>query len=120
MLVNEKLCSLEKEAMEMLIMQHEESKDVLLNQLSIATVVSRDFSGSGFFTHYAVPSNSLKANGSLTTPIGGVYAKISGLEIGVGFLLYLKDGQISTLECYEYDSAEFPKEITDYTLSYVL
>ena len=120
MIVNEKLLSLEKEAMEMLIAQSKVDKDVLLNQLSAATVVSRDFSGSGFFTHYEIQNNTLKASTNLASPIRGVYAKISGLEIGVGFLLFLKNGQIDTLECYEYDSVEFPIEITDYTLTYAL
>jgi hypothetical protein len=44
------------------------------------------------------------------------YAKISGLEIGVGFLLFIENGVIDTLECFEYDSIDFPESITEYKL----
>ena len=60
MIVNEKLISLEKEAIEMLAAQDEENKDILLSQLAVATITERYYSGSGFFTYYSIPDNTFK------------------------------------------------------------
>ena len=118
MVINELFLRLENEAMMMLIESDKENFNILLEQYQKATVKERWFSGSGFFTEYHIPSDVPKVIRKEKGPIGTVYGKISGLEIGVGFLLFFKDGIIDTLECHEYDSVDFPEEITDYLLSY--
>ncbi len=116
--INEKFYLLEKEALKMLIDKDNKNKEILLKQLIVATIITRNFSGSGFFTQFSIPDNVLKIQEKTLSPLRGVYARINGLKIGVGFLLFLNEGVIDTLECYEYDDMDFPEEITDYSLSY--
>jgi hypothetical protein len=60
-------------------------------QLSTATFRSRENTGCGFFTHFAIDHNS-------SAPIGGERlrngptAKINGMKYGMGFILWLEQG----------------------------
>lgn len=118
MIINDEFLSLENEAMMMLIKSDKENYSILQEQYKNATVSERRFSGSGFFTEYHVSNEIPRIEQKEKGPLRSVYGRISGLKIGVGFLLYLSDGLIDTLECHEYDSIGFPVEITDYELSY--
>jgi hypothetical protein len=80
---------------------YQEERDLLEAQLSTAVFVSRENTGAGFFTKFAVGRES-------SVPIGGKRlrngpeAKIEGLEHGMGFILWLKDGYADCLEGYCY------------------
>ena len=116
MYLNNKFLSLEKEAMEMLIESDPENSVTLKGQFSKAAIIERRLTGSGFFTKNYIPNNVQKINRKEEGPLRSAYAKISGLEIGVGFLLFIENGVIDTLECSEYDSIDFPESITEYRL----
>ncbi len=116
MILNDKFLSLEKEAIEMLIESDFENAMMLKEQLSRAVIVERTLTGAGFFTSYYVHPEVKRLGEKNKNPIRSVYAKVSGLKIGVGFILFFKDGVINYLECYEYDSVDFPEEITKYEL----
>jgi len=118
MTINEVFLSLENEAMMMLMESDKENFEVLLEQYCNATVIERRFSGSGFFTDYRVSGDMPRVRQKEKGPMRSVFGKINGLEIGVGFLLFLSEGLIDTLECHEYDSIDFPDVITGYELSY--
>jgi hypothetical protein len=70
-------------------------------QLSTATLLGGENTGAGFYTRfagerssgYAVTGERLRA---------GPEAKIDGLEHGMGFILWLKDGYAECLEGYSY------------------
>jgi hypothetical protein len=70
-------------------------------QVSNATVLSRENTGAGFYTRFAVERAS-------AAPIGGERlrngpaARIEGLEHGMGFILWLKNGYVDCLEGFSY------------------
>jgi hypothetical protein len=79
------------------------SKDraALEAQLSTATLLSRENTGAGFFTHFEVHRASCTAIGGNRLR-DGPEAKIDGLENGMGFILWLKEGYANCLEGYSY------------------
>jgi hypothetical protein len=70
-------------------------------QLSTATLLSRENTGAGFHTRFAVDRASSSAIGGMRLR-DGPEAKIDGLEHGMGFILWLKEGYADCLEGYCY------------------
>ena|ERR1700733_11955631 len=70
-------------------------------QLSAAVLVSRENTGAGFYTSFAVDRDS-------SVPVGGERLRdgpamrIDGLRHGMGFILWLKDGYAELIEGYSY------------------
>lgn len=93
----------EKAALDFLTRGEDERLQVLRKQLGKLQVKERDFTGVGFFSELEVaePSPSLAIKKNLV--IGDVYAEIEEMEHGVGFLLFVEDGRMKTLECFSYD-----------------
>jgi hypothetical protein len=96
---------LERAVLERLLDGHHPVLRVLRRQLEVATVLRRELTGVGFFTHVGVP-----AEGCTPAPItrarvifGDVAAEIEGLERGAGFLLFVEAGWLAMLEGYCYD-----------------
>ena len=69
-------------------------------QYAAATVVRRELTGVGFFIDYAVPVN-LPRIVPPNLEMGDAATLTNG--IGVGFVLFVRDGAISMLEGYTYD-----------------
>lgn len=70
-------------------------------QLSTATLLSRENTGAGFYTRFAVErSSSAPIVGERSR--AGPEAKIDGLHHGMGFILWLKEGYADCLEGYSY------------------
>lgn len=70
-------------------------------QLSTAALLSRENTGAGFFTRFAVDRASSVAIGGMRLRDGPA-TKIDGLEHGMGFILWLKEGYADCLEGYSY------------------
>jgi hypothetical protein len=70
-------------------------------QLSTATLLSRENTSAGFFTRFSVDRASSAAIGGERLR-AGPQAKINGLEHGMGFILWLKEGYADCLEGYSY------------------
>ena len=70
-------------------------------QLSEAVFVSRENTGAGFYTSFSVSRGS-------NLPVGGERLRngpemrIDGLQHGMGFILWLKDGCAELIEGYSY------------------
>jgi len=83
---------------------HPVDQAALESQLSTATVLSRENTGAGSYTRLAVEHSS-------RTPIGderlrrGPTVRIDGLEHGMGFILWLKEGYADYLEGYSYEES---------------
>lgn len=74
--------------------------DSLATQLASATVTDRENTGHGFFTSIEVGVDAPRvAAGNLGKT---THAKVAGLDPGMGFVLFLKEGLIKTLEGYAF------------------
>jgi hypothetical protein len=81
-------------------------------QLAAATVTERENSGAGFFTTIRVPEdpprvNSPKVLGHET------HAHIRGMEYGLGFVLFMRDGALDMLEGYALAGSTSALDLTD-------
>jgi hypothetical protein len=94
---------IERKALEMLLAGDHPSLAVLREQLALADVAGRRFSGVGFFTELRVPPSARRLDDVPRLIIHDVYAEVSGLEHPVGFLLFITDGVLDTLECFIHD-----------------
>jgi hypothetical protein len=87
----------------------------LRKQIPQLSVVSREFSGVGFFTDVSVLTRHDAVPESLT--FGDVEATIEGLRNGAGFVLFVRAGAISMLEGYTYDEP-WPETVGSFSLRY--
>lgn len=78
---------------------------LLSDQIASATVTSRDYSGVGLFVNFEIPAAipRLKTSNRYIEETPKVHLHHPALSSGAGALLWLKDGLISTLECYAYE-----------------
>ena len=79
-------------------------RDALKAQLSTATILRREYTGAGFYTYFSVDRASNRAIGG-ESPRSGPNARIEGLEHGMGFILWLKEGYADCLERYSLDES---------------
>ena len=78
--------------------------EALNSQLDNCQVKKRELTGVGFFTEMDIsPSVSKAPVSSKKIYFGDVIAEVEGLKNGIGFLLYIVDGQIQMLEGYTFD-----------------
>jgi hypothetical protein len=104
------MTELEKAIMKMLLAGDEDALGALREQVHRASVVNRTFSGCGFFTKFSVPPEV----GRVDPPnfeIGDVRLELSGVKLGAGVLLFVRDGLLSMLEGYTYGEEHWPEEV---------
>jgi hypothetical protein len=81
--------------------EHPNDRAAMEAQLATATLKTRENTGAGFFTYFDVQRVG-------TSPIGGLplrdgpNAKIKGLQHGMGFILWFKEGYAHCLEGYAH------------------
>ena len=98
------LTLLERAVLHAICEAHPVDRAALKGQLSTAIVLSRENTGAGFYTRLATER-------SCGTPIGGdrlrrgPAVRIDGLEHGMGFILWLKEGYADCLEGYCYEES---------------
>jgi len=90
----------------------------LRNQYKNSTVVSREFSGCGFYTEFSVPDRLASTIGSLCFQIGDVVASFNGISDALGFILYVRGGVICLLEGYNSVDDTWPQVYNEVTLSF--
>jgi hypothetical protein len=90
-------------------------------QLSTSAVVSRKMTGQGFYLRFKVPSTVQRLHEKLDVrkdfSFGDLGASIKGLKEGAGFILWIKDGALHSLEGYSYEE-NWPDEIDQFELQY--
>lgn len=77
---------------------------------------SREYSGTGFFCHFTIPDDAARMIPPSAT-FGDVTARISGLQLGAGFLVFVRDGVLSMLEGYSYQEP-WPDQTENFRLRY--
>jgi len=103
--------------LEKLLRGDDEVLVVLRQQAKHAHVSSRKMTGVGFFTDFAVPTDGPSVKGHPTFKLGDVIGTADNVMHGLGFLLYITDGVLSTLEGYTYDEP-WPDEVRGLVLAY--
>ena len=97
------LSSLEQAVLDAITLRVPEVADALAGQQGKARVTTRENTGAGFYTALDVSHRSpIKG---VASPLGDVGATVVGLQHGMGFLLWLRDGHIHHLEGYSYDES---------------
>jgi hypothetical protein len=112
----ERMTPLEAEVLSKLLAGDDPILRTLREQLALARVTEREFTGVGFFTTFEVPASAPRAPCS-GRAFGDVTARLDGLAHGAGFVLFLENGHLVMLEGYSYDE-EWPDEITGFEVSY--
>src|SRR5687767_9833972 len=104
---------IESQVMRFLLAGGDVELEVLRDQFAAANVEERENTGGGFFTKFGVPSGVPRLRRKNRVVIGDVYGEVEGNEHGVGFLLFVENGAIDTLECFSNFGpvAEDPKLI---------
>src|ERR1700741_907874 len=80
---------------------HPADRAALAAQLSTATLRSRENTGAGFYTRFAVERDSSRAIEGERSRVGPE-TKVDGLQHGMGFILWLTEGYADCLEGYSY------------------
>jgi hypothetical protein len=82
-------------------------EDVLRNQLSLAVVTAREYTGVGLYVDLRVPRDAMRLSTSnrYIEQVPKAHLEHPMLPAGAGALLWLEDGYIATLECYTYDGS---------------
>jgi hypothetical protein len=84
----------------------------LERQLAAATVTERENSGAGFFTTIKVPAGPPRVESPKVLGYG-THAHIKGMEYGLGFVLFIKDGALHTLEGYALAGSTSELDLAD-------
>lgn len=91
---------------------------ILQKQFNQASIESREMTGKGFFTYFAIPEKVQLLPGKPSFNIGDVEASIPSVRYGTAFLLWITDGALDFLEGYTYDDP-WPDNITEFSISYI-
>ena len=87
------------------IAESDPQREIILGQLQMATVASRDYTGVGLYTKISIPASAPKLD-EARWKIEDM-PKCSGehpaIPAGAGFILWVKGGYITCLESYTYD-----------------
>lgn len=111
------LMPLERGVMGYLLRGDDPILEIVRRQFSSATVASREYTGVGFFTHFAVDSTSPRLPAAQRITLGDVKVEVPRLKHGAGFVLFIQQGAIHGLEGFTYDET-WPDQVTDFKLSY--
>lgn len=109
----------EKDIMERLLVGNEQVLEILREQYANSQITRRDFTGTGFLTTFTIPNNVPRLEPLMSFQLGDVIGKIDGVNDGVGFVLFIKNGVINYLEGYTYGEEKWPEFIPNHQLSFV-
>jgi hypothetical protein len=104
---NDVFTSMENEAIQLIVRNY----PCLLDQAKNAIITKREFTGVGFYSYFHINQSEMYGNDMQISDVG---AKIND-RIQVGFLLFVKKGQLDLLECYTYGDP-WPDMIQSYEI----
>lgn len=96
---------LERQVMEFALQGEHPALAILREQLEVAAVSTRKYTGVGFLTSFVVPTNTRRLPSARRLIIHDVFAEILGLQYGAGFLVFVEHGVLDTLECAVFEDA---------------
>jgi hypothetical protein len=114
----EELNSLQKAVLVNLLAGDHPVLAALRAQAERAQLVSRRYTGVGFFCDFTVPLDVPPVKDHLNFELGDVYGEIAGLQHGAGFVLFVRSGYLNLLEGFSYDES-WPEMPGEFKLSYL-
>ena len=88
----------------------------LREQRALATCVSRELSGAGFFLTFSLPESAGPIEPGRFI-LGDVLFDLKGLDHGGGALLFIRGGKIEMLEAY-CNGVGWPRDTSDFSIFY--
>jgi len=113
------LTPLEQAVISKLLEGDSENLSILRKQVERIEETRREFTGCGFFTTFKIANDAPQIPGSRSFNFGDIDAEIPGVELGVGFLLWVRNGVIDFLEGYTSGDAAWPTAISSFELRYL-
>jgi hypothetical protein len=107
----------ETQVMHKLLEYNDSVFNILREQFKVAKVIDRQLTGVGFFLEFYLPADAAIIPAGLSFEINDVVAEIDELKNGAGFVLYVKNGRLATLEGFTFDE-NWPYVISGYQLLY--
>jgi hypothetical protein len=92
------LWPIEQEVLEITAAEYPSSAEAFRQQIRTARVVRFENSGAGFFSTIEVAGDAPVIPEE--SPLSGAYGNVTGIEHGMGFIVFLEDGRISMVEGY--------------------
>jgi hypothetical protein len=114
----ETLTVLEREVLEKLLAGDNPELEILRHQLNKSAISDREFTGTGFFTNFHMPPTVVRLSNRERATIGDVAANIHGINHGAGFVLFIDDGILDSLEGFTYDEP-WPDKMEKFELTYL-
>jgi hypothetical protein len=111
------LTSFEQAVLDKLLSGQDPTLTALRRQCEQIQVSSRELTGVGFFTTFAVSPEAHREAGRPSFKFGDVNGTSDDVKHGFGFLVYVVDGVLHMLEGYTYDEP-WPNEIRGLVLTY--
>jgi hypothetical protein len=103
------IAPIERQVMQMLLAGEHATLETLRRQFDRSFIAERDFTGVGFSTSFEVRDCQPRLLPPRRIVIADVCADVDGLEYGCGFILFVADGLLATLECYLWGDDGFPE-----------
>lgn len=111
------LTPLEKHVMEKILEGDCPVLATLREQLNVAIIAEREMTGTGFFSKFALSSDAPNLSSGQSFEINDLIGEIQNVTHGVGFVLFVRNGKLDTLEGFTYEEA-WPDEVSQIRLSY--
>ena len=108
----------EKRMLEKILAGGDEVLEILREQYKGAVVTERWFSGVGFFSTFQVNEKTPKLSNHCSIQLTDFHARCDELAHGMGFVLFIRDGIIATLEGFTFDE-KWPEHLTNLRLCYL-
>lgn len=101
-----KTTSLEHQVMTAILMGDYPALAILRKQYEVATISKRDVDTDGFVTDFSIPDSVERISGQPSFVIRDVYGDFQGMEYGVAFILFVRNGAIAFLEATVCNAAD--------------
>jgi hypothetical protein len=88
----------------------------LMEQYLSSKIKSRDFTGAGFYTFFTVKSGIAPIVGRKNFEIDDVFANYNKIDGAFGFVLFIRNGYLSSLEGYTLVSDIWPNDYSGVVL----
>lgn len=100
--MSEQITPLELTALQMMASRAKKHKQLMLNQIAHAHVLSRKRSCAGFITNFMLPDNIPRLKTMSQSKLLEIYAEHASVPAGAEFLLWFEHGRLKSLEGYSF------------------